>query len=136
MWRDTNVHHPLDPLTKDEILQCSEIVKKDCKEHPDLRFETIELYEPTKSSVKAFDKDPSVGVGERKARASIFYVGKGIGVWKIVINLSDGKVLSKEERPNARPMIQLDEFTEIEKVVQQDERVIAACAKPNGALPT
>ena len=52
-----------------------------------------------------------------------------IGVWRLTVSLSQGKVLTKKHVPDARPMIQLEEFMEIEDAVKQDPRFIEACAK-------
>lgn len=124
-----DVAHPLDSLTPNEILQCAKIAREDFEGETRLRFEMIELYEPSKAHVRAFDKDPSIGIGERKARVTVFFVGGGIGVWKMLISITNQQIISKELDPEARPMIQLDEFVAIEEAVKVDERVIAACAK-------
>ncbi|CAB9504755.1 Copper methylamine oxidase [Seminavis robusta] len=122
--------HPLDPLSKHEIIQAVEIVKKDLNT-ASLRFETIELFEPLKSAVREFDQsnNGAVAVVERKARVNAFTIGPGIGVWKMVVSLTNSSLCTKTFLPQARPMIQLEEFEQIEKVVKEDERVIAACAK-------
>lgn len=134
---DTNkatLSHPLDPLSKDEITQVTKIVrdvfaKEDAEKAPMLRFETIELYEPTKAAVRDFDKvknADSTSPPERKARVNAFFVGGGIGVFRITVSLTENKLLSKKFLPESRPMIQLDEFTDIEAAVRQDDRVIEA----------
>jgi primary-amine oxidase len=97
-----------------------------------LGFETVELFKPPKESVHAFDAATvhnGHGVGKRKARVNCFPLGKGIGVWKLVLSLTKATVYSKSFLSEARPMIQIKDFVKIEQVVKTDERVIAACAK-------
>jgi len=117
--------HPLDPLTADEILTVTRAVR----DHPDLGsdvlFETVELKEPAKSAVRAFTPgDPLT----RFARAAVFRSGS-IGVWRLVVSLEDGKIVSLEHLPEARPMIQIEEFMQIEDMVKSDPDFIAACRK-------
>jgi primary-amine oxidase len=124
--------HPLDPLSKDEIVEVAKIAreaftKEDGEKVGFLRFETIELFEPPKATVRAFEKsEVTMADIERKARVNAFYVGGGIGVYRLAVSLTQGKVLSKTYYPEARPMIQLDEFMEVEDVVRKDPRVIEA----------
>lgn len=127
------LQHPLEPLSKDEIAKAAEITKDDLSSEdkekaPLLRFETIELLEPSKAAVRAFDKQEGEAP-ERKARVNAFYVGGGIGVYRVAVSLTRGKVLSKKFLPEARPMIQLEEFEQIEKTVRKDPRVIEAFKK-------
>ena len=126
--------HPLDPLSKDEITQVAKIVRQDFSKDDEkaalLRFETIELFEPPKATVRAFD-DQQVTMDdvERKARVNVFYTGGGIGVYRMTVSLTKGAVLTKTFYPEARPMIQLDEFMEVEEVVRKDPRVVEALKK-------
>lgn len=122
------VTHPLDPLTKVELKAAIDIVVKDFNNEPRLRFEMIELLEPEKAFVRTFNVDGGT-VGERKARVTVFLIGSGIGVTRMTLSLTDEKVLTRTYLPKERPMIQLDEFVEIETVVKRDERVIEACKK-------
>lgn len=127
--------HPLDPLTPTELLLAADLVKKSFAETDGddsdflakLRFETVELYEPEKKMVRSWQ--PGDAVGERRARVACFLIGGGIGVYRMVVNLSSHEVSAKEFLPKARPMIQLDEFVAIEDAVKADKRVIEACAK-------
>ena len=118
--------HPLEPLTKDEISVVSAIVREDMAEVGEaLRFEMIELMEPPKAEVRSFKPGQAF---DRKARVNVFRTG-GIGVWRMTVSITDGKVLTKKHIPSARPMIQLEEFMEIEDAVKKDPRFIEACKK-------
>lgn len=129
--------HPLDPLTKSELLKAVEIVKGcwnegglfPVEDASNVRFETIELYEPSKEFVRSFQPGNNDDIGDRLARASAFLMGGGIGVYRFVVNLTQSTVVSSEFLPKARPMIQLDEFVAIENAVKSDPTVIAACQK-------
>jgi primary-amine oxidase len=136
----TGPTHPLDPLTPSELRKVVNIVIKSFEDGENasynvdmtkLRFETIELYEPPKSVVRNFDSSASTTstIGDRSARASTFLVGGGVGVYRMVVNLTQSKVVSSTHLPKVRPMIQLDEFIGIEEAVKRDQRVIEACAK-------
>jgi primary-amine oxidase len=85
----------------------------------------IELLEPPKSVVRAFASGDAM---TRKARVNVFKTGS-IGVWRLTVSIDDGKVLSKDHLAEARPMIQLEEFMEIEDAVKKDPRFIEACKK-------
>ena len=118
--------HPLEPLTKDEISVVSAVVRQEMAELGEtLRFEMIELLEPPKSVVRAFASGDAM---TRKARVNVFKSGS-IGVWRLTVSIDDGTVLTKEHLADARPMIQLEEFMEIEDAVKKDPRFIEACKK-------
>ncbi|MEM9061010.1 MAG: primary-amine oxidase [Pseudomonadota bacterium] len=118
--------HPLDPLTPAEIKTAASIVRTDMGDgEGELRFEMIELLEPPKELVRAFVPGTPVA---RAARVNVFRTGR-IGVWRYKVSLDTGAVLEKEELPTARPMIQLEEFMDIENTVKAHPEFIAACAK-------
>ncbi len=59
VFHDALVDHPLSALTKDEIVQASAIARDSGRltgPALDVRFAHIALYEPDKSSVRAFVK--------------------------------------------------------------------------------
>lgn len=120
------VVHPLQPLAPAEIRHASSIVTAAMSELGDaIRFEMIELMEPPKATVRDFKAGDPIS---RAARVNIFRAG-AIGVWRFVVSLSEDKILSQTHEPEARPMIQLEQFMEIEDLVKADPRFIEACAK-------
>ena len=122
------VIHPLEPLTREEIKAVAAIVREGMAELGDsLRFEMIELLEPPKAQVRAFKAGDPI---TREARVNLFCTGD-IGVWRLTVSLDKREVLTKEHVPDARPMIQLEEFLEIENAVKEDPRFIEAA--PNAA---
>lgn len=119
-----DIRHPLDPLSAEEILTVTRIVRA----HPDFQealFETVELKEPDKAIVRAFKPGDSVN---RQARAAVFQKGS-IGVSRLIVCLDQEEVVSIDHWPDARPMIQPEEFLVIEQAVKSDPDFIAACKK-------
>ena len=121
----TRAAHPLDSLTADEIKAVTRAVRAHPDFGEDTLFETMELKEPAKSVVRAFQPGDPV---ERQARVSVFRSG-GIGVWRLVVSVADEQVVEIEHLPEARPMIQLEEFMVIEDMVKTNPDFIAACEK-------
>ena len=121
----TGPQHPLEPLTADELTSVVGIVRGQSDLPPSLLFEMIELKEPEKARVRTFRPGDLV---PREARVNVFQPGT-IGVWRLTVSLDQRQVTSIEHLPDARPMIQLEEFMEIEAMVKADPAFIAACAK-------
>jgi primary-amine oxidase len=119
------VLHPLEPLTPSEIRKLAEIVRLDPPYGADTRFETMELKEPDKAFVRNFKAGDPI---PRLARVNVFSA-KAIGVTRLVVSLDEEKILSKDELPTKRPMIQLEQFLLIEGIVRKDPEFIAGCAK-------
>ena len=118
--------HPLQPLSKCEISTAAEIVKNSLGENANkFKFETIDLLE-TSNEVGVSSKLSKSA--KRKARVVIFPVGE-IGVIIYEVSLTDKTIESKRHLATARPMIQLEEFLEIENAVKTDKRFIDACKK-------
>jgi primary-amine oxidase len=120
-----SIKHPLQPLNPAEITTVAAIVRRDAPYGDETRFETIELFEPEKSVVRDFQPGTPIS---RQARVNVFSTKK-IGVTRLVVSLDDGRIVSRRELPNARPMIQLEQFLAIEGIVQKDPDFIAGCAK-------
>lgn len=122
---DLPARHPLQGLTPNEIRKVVEIVRRDAPYGTDTRFETIELLEPDKAVVRAFKPGDLIA---RKARANVFSA-VAIGVTRMTICIDTEKILTRQELPTMRPMIQLEQFLEVEGIVRKDPAFIAGCAK-------
>ncbi len=120
---DTSIAHPLDPLSGAEIETAADLVRSHMG-GDDLRFETIELMEPEKSTVRAFSEGGAMPA--RSARVHVYRMGN-IGVWRFTVSLSDGTITREDYLPDACPMIQLEEFMDIENTVKAHPDFIAAC---------
>ena len=132
------VLHPLEPLHPAEISAVKAIVvaaaaAATSSSNPELgewnpdqgRFESIELKEPPKAAVRCFRPGDAI---PRHARVNVYQLGC-IGVWRLVVSIDEERVVSCTHLPQACPMIQLEEFTEIEETVLSCPEFIAACAK-------
>ncbi len=123
----TGSNHPLTPLAKEEIEAVAAIIRQDMASLGEaLRFEMIELKEPAKAAIRAYAPDDAPS--PREARVNVYRTGD-IGVWRFVVSITEDKVVSKEFLDDARPMIQLEEFMQIEEVVKADPRFIDACKR-------
>jgi primary-amine oxidase len=117
--------HPLAPLTPNEIAQVVKIIKASPLFNEMTRFEVIELLEPDKARVRALKPGERL---PREARANIFSAGR-IGVVRLKVSIDQKRIMSSEELPDQRPMIQLEQFLAIENMVRSDARFAAACAR-------
>ncbi len=121
----TGARHRLTPLDADEIRQAVAIIRADADFGDEFLFEVIELKEPTAAAMAAHGDGKA---WPREARANVFLQDKP-GVWRLTLSLTDGVVTSKRFHPDAKPMIQLEQFIQIEDIVRAHPDFIAACAK-------
>lgn len=119
------VLHPLSPLTPAEIAAAVAIVQAADLFDEQTRFETIELLEPLKADVRLFRVGDPI---HRAARVNVFQANR-VGVVRLTVSLTAGRILSRTDLPDQRPMIQLEQFLEIEDIVRADPAFIAGCAK-------
>ena len=127
-FKETNetIDHPLMPLTANEISEASRLVREEIGESRDkIRFESIELLEPKKTTVRSYRAGQSI---TRLAKVVVYKLGK-MGVWIFKVSLSDSLIEEKHEIPTAQPMIQLEEFLDIENAVKSNNEFILACKR-------
>jgi primary-amine oxidase len=117
--------HPLDPLDGEEMARVASAVKAALGTPETLRFERIELLEPERGWVRAWQPGEPF---ERRARFAVYRAG-GIGVTEGIVAIAEGRILSQRELPTARPMIMLEEFLQVEQAVKADPRFQAACKR-------
>ncbi len=120
--RSTPTPNPLAPLAPEEILAAVAIVRASPDFAGGVLFETIELKEPDKALLFAGTPVP------REARVNVFR-SEMPGVWRLSVSLDDSKVTSARHLPDARPMIQLEQFVAIEDIVRGHPDFIAACKR-------
>ncbi len=123
--RSDVVRHPLESLTPDEIRKVAAIVINAAPYGIDTRFETMELLEPDKAIVRAFKSGDPIA---RKARVNVFSA-TAIGVTRMTVCIDSGRILTRQELPGMRPMIQLEQFLQVEGIIRKDPAFIAGCAK-------
>lgn len=119
------ITHPLQPLTPDEIRRVSDIVLRHPPYEDAVRFETIELLEPSKEEVRVFKTGMPI---RRRARVNVSSARR-VSVTRMTIDLASGEILTRKVLEGQRPMIQLEQFLVIEGLVRADPGFIAACAK-------
>ena len=121
----TTSGHPLNPLDENEIRAVADRLRAHFEHDMELLFETIELLEPDKDTVRRFAPGTAV---ERAARFNVYKRGQ-TGLWSGTINITKAEITSIEFLPDARPMIAPDEFMMIENVAKASPEFQAALAR-------
>ena len=119
------LRHPLEPLSAEEILAVIRLIRESSDFGPKYLFETIELKEPLWTALEAFARGKA---SPREARASVF-LGDAPGLWRLTVSLTEGAINAKTFLATKRPMIQLEQFLEVEAAVRAHTDFIAACAR-------
>lgn len=109
-----NISHPLDPLTSEEIIRASDILRAERQLGPRVRFETIVLREPEKKDVLSFRSGDSI---RRQAFLVILDNDDG-ATYEAVVSLDEGKVIFWKHVPGVQPRIMFAEFAECEAAVK------------------
>jgi primary-amine oxidase len=117
--------HPLDSLSADEFRRTAEILRREGKVADGWRFTSIELQEPEKSVVKAWQPGQPV---PRKSAAVLLDRAEN-KTYEAVVDLTAESVLSFEHVPGVQPNFTLDEFYEIDHAMRKHPDVIAALAE-------
>lgn len=95
--------HPLDGLSPDEINAVTEILAEAGNTGDDSRWPLIELYEPEKSEVLAWQE------GDTETRRALVNVMTGDDVFRGIVNITDRTVESWEPA-EGEPMLLVEEF--------------------------
>ncbi|MBE9605810.1 primary-amine oxidase [Acetobacteraceae bacterium H6797] len=114
--------HPLDPLSPAEFQAIVSIIRGSGLFESGILFETVELLEPSKEALASGAPLP------REARVNLFNKTAD-GVWRLTVSLDEAKVLTCRFVAGVKPIIQLEQFLEIEGFVRADARFIEACRK-------
>ncbi|WP_240629928.1 primary-amine oxidase [Specibacter cremeus] len=119
--------HPLDPLSADEFRAATALLARD---HgvtaPQWRLAAIELIEPAKADVVAFEATGTVparivGVNCLERSSNKTYQAR--------VSLTRDAVVSFTHIPGAQPNFTVDEWEEADKALREHPEVIAALAK-------
>ncbi|KAI9727752.1 MAG: hypothetical protein M1834_007991 [Cirrosporium novae-zelandiae] len=114
--------HPFDPLSEAEIEAAVSVVRK---EHPDVFFNTVTLWEPRKVEMKAWLADPEKA--PRPARvADVIAIAKG-KTWDAIVDLGEMKLLNWELTDGMQPIITGEELKIVEHVCRAHPKVIEQC---------
>lgn len=93
--------HPFDPLNEVEIEQAAAIVRK---EHSDVFFNAITLWEPRKVDMMKWLKDPDHTPRPHRI-ADVVCIGRGSKVYDGHVDLTEGKLLSWALTDNVQPLV-------------------------------
>ena len=113
--------HPLEPLSTTEITRAAQLVREAHPLGAGMRFETIELKEPSANTRTAGHS----ATPARRAFVATYDTTTG-QVFEAVVSLTDASIESWVERPGAQPRIGPDEFLDAERMALADPRFIAA----------
>src|SRR2546426_8991671 len=109
----TGLHHPLEPLTAEEITATVEILREGKQLGKTVRFVSVVLKEPTKDSVKHFSAN-----GEMRREAFIVLFDNGTNkCFEAVVSLNERRIKSWKHIPAVQPTMTADEQIECEKAV-------------------
>ncbi len=129
MWLREPVDHPLDPLRADEFAAAAAILRRDhgVQAEPGggsgWRFASIELIEPSKAELAAFDD----GGPWPDRRAAVVCFDRGANAtYKCVVSLTGDRVEEFEHIPGVQANFTVDEFTECDQLLRTHPDVIAA----------
>jgi primary-amine oxidase len=114
--------HPLDSLSREEILATVEILKAGGKTTEASRYSTIMLREPPKAEVLAFKP----GSPFRREAFAVIYERAINKTFEAVVDLNKKTVLSWKEAPGAQPHFMIEDFVLTEQIVKDDPQWQAA----------
>ena len=118
--------HPLDPLSAEEFRAVAQILRREKDvARPHWRIASVELREPTKDVVRAFQPgDPIV----REARVVAWNTDDGTA-YVGVLSLTDDALLSWDAQPGKQPNATVDEWHDCDAAMRRHPDVLAALAK-------
>ncbi|KAF2670550.1 peroxisomal copper amine oxidase [Microthyrium microscopicum] len=117
------VAHPFDPLNEAEIAKAVSIVRK---EHQELFFNAVTLWEPRKAEMMAWLAAPETAMRPHRV-ADVVCIGKGSKVYDGVVDLTENKIISWELTDGVQPLISMEDLQIVETVVRKDPKVIEQC---------
>ena len=124
--------HPLEPLGPDEIRAAVAILRAQRELAATVRFSTVELREPAKAELLAWEEGRSAGADDlppiaREAFAIVMDRAGG-AVHEAIVSLTEGTVTSWTEIPGVQPRVMLEEFAECEEMLKANPEYLAALA--------
>ncbi|WP_102145099.1 primary-amine oxidase [Mycobacterium hubeiense] len=118
--------YPLDPLSADEFTTVAAILRRDHGVGEGWRYASVELLEPGKAELAAFDD----GGATPPRRAAVICLHRDTNAtYKGVVSLTDNGVESFEHVPGVQANFTVDEFVECDQLLRAHPDVIAALAK-------
>ncbi|SKD34150.1 primary amine oxidase [Mycobacteroides abscessus subsp. massiliense] len=122
----SDTFHPLDPLSAEEFTTVAKILAQTHDVGASWRYTSVELSEPSKAEVAAFDNNGTRP--DRRALATCLDTTQN-ATYKALISLTSGEVLSWNHIPGVQPNFTVDEWEEADAVLRGHPDVIAALAR-------
>jgi primary-amine oxidase len=119
------VQHPLDPLTPQEIDQAVTLVRQHQALTGSVRFATVMLNEPSKSTALNFNPGDPI---QREAFLILLDNVTGY-TYEVVVSLTQKMVTTWTHVPHVQPRIMADEMAECEATVKANADFQAILAK-------
>jgi len=125
MWLRGWVTHPLDPLAADEFRTVAGILRRDHGVDSGWRFASIELLEPAKAELRAYEDDGTVP--DRRGTVVCFERAAN-ATYKSVVSVTADRAESFDHVPGVQPNFTVDEFVECDAMLRQHPDFLAALA--------
>ncbi len=121
--------HPLEPLSRHEVQQTVDILKRSGKVTSTMRFVSVSLAEPSKTKYRSASPLP------REAFVSLFDNASN-ACFEATVNLEQASILRWEHIPDVQPTITTDEQAECERAVLESAEFKALLEKHYGVSDT
>jgi primary-amine oxidase len=109
-----NFAHPLDPLTKEEIVLAAQVLKESGKTTTASRFSIINLHEPPKAEV--LNHQP--GAPFRREAIAVVYERASNKTFEAVVDLRARTVLSWREMPGVQPTFLVEDDFLVQTIIR------------------
>ena len=119
------VHHPLDPLTPEELSRVVSIVRREAKLDERALFETVMLQEPAKSVVRGFQPSDAIA---REAFVAVLDRNAG-KVFEGKVSLDEDRLTAWEHLPGAQTRSMGEEMEEMEQLVKSNPEYLEGLEK-------
>jgi primary-amine oxidase len=121
----TTVPHPLDPLSADEIRSATAIVRRDRGVGAGWRFASIELKEPAKADVPAFE----AGSLDRREALVVCWNRADGQAYRATVSLTADAITAWDDLDGQQPNMTVDEWHECDEMLRAHPAVIDALAR-------
>ncbi|MCU1700020.1 MAG: tyramine oxidase [Mycobacterium sp.] len=125
MWLRGWVTHPLDPLSAEEIRTVAGILRREHGVDAGWRFASIEMLEPSKVELAAYEDDGAVPA--RRATVVCFERAAN-ATYKGVVSVNADRAESFDHVPGVQPNFTVDEFVECDRMLREHPDFLAALA--------
>ncbi|KAK7558456.1 copper amine oxidase, partial [Phyllosticta citricarpa] len=115
--------HPFDPLSEVEIEKAVAIIRK---EHPDVHFNAVTLWEPRKKDMMAWLENPKTAP-KPKRMADVVCIGRGSKVFDGVVDMEKETIVSWGLTDGVQPLITMEDLQGVEAIARKDPKVIEQC---------